>query len=68
MTDHRRARGAARPIAAGPVLIRRECPAIGLRPYLLTLPGYGSYWFRIVPARRKAKNVRLPQPVGASYP
>src|SRR3954463_3779735 len=31
MTDHRRARGAARPIAAGPVLIGRERPAIGLR-------------------------------------
>ena len=26
-------------------------PNIGLRPYLLTLPGYGSYWFSIVPAR-----------------
>ena len=23
-------------------------PNIGLRPYLLTLPGYGSYWFSIV--------------------
>ena len=30
-------------------------PAIGLRPYLLTLPGYGSYWFRIVPARKRAR-------------
>jgi maltose alpha-D-glucosyltransferase / alpha-amylase len=30
-------------------------PAIGLRPYLLTLPGYGSYWFRIVPARRPTR-------------
>ncbi|GIH20781.1 maltose alpha-D-glucosyltransferase [Rugosimonospora africana] len=30
-------------------------PAIGLRPYLLTLPGYGSYWFRIVPSRRHAR-------------
>jgi maltose alpha-D-glucosyltransferase / alpha-amylase len=28
-------------------------PAIGLRPYLLTLPGYGSYWFRIVPSRKR---------------
>ena len=27
-------------------------PNIGLRPYLLTLPGYGSYWFSIVPARQ----------------
>jgi maltose alpha-D-glucosyltransferase/alpha-amylase len=26
-----------------------EFPQIGLRPYLLTLPGYGSYWFSIVP-------------------
>jgi hypothetical protein len=31
-------------------------PAIGLRPYLLTLPGYGSYWFRVVPARRRPRN------------
>jgi maltose alpha-D-glucosyltransferase/alpha-amylase len=31
-------------------------PAIGLRPYLLTLPGYGSYWFRIVPARRRHRS------------
>jgi maltose alpha-D-glucosyltransferase/alpha-amylase len=29
-------------------------PAIGLRPYLLTLPGYGSYWFAITPARQRA--------------
>jgi maltose alpha-D-glucosyltransferase/alpha-amylase len=27
-------------------------PNIGLAPYLLTLPGYGSYWFSIVPARQ----------------
>ncbi|GAB3835724.1 maltose alpha-D-glucosyltransferase [Dactylosporangium cerinum] len=27
-------------------------PSIGRRPYLLTLPGYGSYWFRIVPPGR----------------
>jgi maltose alpha-D-glucosyltransferase/alpha-amylase len=32
-------------------------PAIGLRPYLLTLPGYGSYWFRIVPSRRKPRQM-----------
>jgi maltose alpha-D-glucosyltransferase/alpha-amylase len=25
-------------------------PSIALKPYLLTLPGYGSYWFSIVPA------------------
>jgi maltose alpha-D-glucosyltransferase/alpha-amylase len=24
-------------------------PPIGMAPYLLTLPGYGSYWFRIEP-------------------
>jgi maltose alpha-D-glucosyltransferase/alpha-amylase len=24
-------------------------PAIGMAPYLLTLPGYGTYWFRIEP-------------------
>jgi maltose alpha-D-glucosyltransferase/alpha-amylase len=28
-------------------------PAIGLRPYLLTLPGYGSYLFRLVPPSRR---------------
>jgi maltose alpha-D-glucosyltransferase/alpha-amylase len=27
-------------------------PAVGLRPYLLTLPGYASYWFNVVPSRR----------------
>jgi maltose alpha-D-glucosyltransferase/alpha-amylase len=27
-------------------------PQIGLRPYLLTLPGYGAYWFSISPARQ----------------
>jgi len=31
MADHRHTRGAARPIAASPVLIGRERPAIGLR-------------------------------------
>ena len=31
-------------------------PAIGLRPYLLTLPGYASYWFRITPARRRRRS------------
>ena len=30
-------------------------PNIGLRPYLLTLPGYGSYWFSIVPARQTCR-------------
>jgi maltose alpha-D-glucosyltransferase/alpha-amylase len=42
-------------------------PAIGLRPYLLTLPGYGSYLFRIVPARKRrkvaARHAPLPAPV-----
>jgi maltose alpha-D-glucosyltransferase/alpha-amylase len=40
-------------------------PAIGLRPYLLTLPGYGSYWFRVVPARRRARGRLTP---GAHQP
>jgi maltose alpha-D-glucosyltransferase / alpha-amylase len=31
-----------------------QFPHIGLRPYLLTLPGYGSYWFAITPARQRA--------------
>jgi maltose alpha-D-glucosyltransferase / alpha-amylase len=35
-------------------------PAIGLRPYLLTLPGYGSYWFRIVPSRKRNRQVTVP--------
>ena len=30
-----------------------QFPHIGLRPYLLTLPGYGSYWFAITPARQR---------------
>jgi maltose alpha-D-glucosyltransferase/alpha-amylase len=29
-------------------------PAIGARPYLLTLPAYGFFWFRIEPAREDA--------------
>ena len=33
-------------------------PNIGLRPYLLTLPGYGSYWFSIVPARQTVPRAR----------
>ena len=33
-------------------------PNIGLRPYLLTLPGYGSYWFSIVPARQTVPQAR----------
>lgn len=35
-------------------------PAIGLRPYLLTLPGYGSYWFAITPATRTVPSARRP--------
>jgi maltose alpha-D-glucosyltransferase / alpha-amylase len=38
-------------------------PAIGLRPYLLTLPGYGSYWFRIVPVGRRGR-----RPKAAHHP
>ena len=33
-------------------------PNVGLRPYLLTLPGYGSYWFSIVPARQTVPRAR----------
>ena len=40
-------------------------PAIGLRPYLLTLPGYGSYWFRIVPSRRRPRQVTVPEDRGS---
>ncbi|WP_425553840.1 maltose alpha-D-glucosyltransferase [Dactylosporangium salmoneum] len=32
-------------------------PNIGLRPYLLTLPGHGSYWFRILPPNRRRGSV-----------
>jgi maltose alpha-D-glucosyltransferase/alpha-amylase len=39
-------------------------PNIGLRPYLLTLPGYGSYWFSIVPARQPVPRPRV-APSGA---
>ncbi|WP_327000473.1 maltose alpha-D-glucosyltransferase [Dactylosporangium sp. NBC_01737] len=34
-------------------------PGIGRRPYLLTLPGYGSYWFRIVPPHRNGGGGRV---------
>jgi len=30
-------------------------PPIGMRPYLLTLPGHASYWFRITPASRRSR-------------
>ncbi len=33
-------------------------PNIGLRPYLLTLPGFGSYWFGITPARQSVPRSR----------
>ncbi|MEU0557955.1 maltose alpha-D-glucosyltransferase [Dactylosporangium sp. NPDC006015] len=33
-------------------------PSIGRRPYLLTLPGYGSYWFRIVAPGRNRGGAR----------
>ena len=33
-------------------------PNIELRPYLLTLPGYGSYWFSITPARQQVPQAR----------
>jgi maltose alpha-D-glucosyltransferase/alpha-amylase len=35
-------------------------PQIGLRPYLLTLPGYGSYWFAITPTSRVVPPARRP--------
>jgi maltose alpha-D-glucosyltransferase/alpha-amylase len=45
-----------------------QFPQIGLRPYLLTLPGYGAYWFSItptpkahVPASRRAPAEQLRQ-------
>jgi maltose alpha-D-glucosyltransferase/alpha-amylase len=37
-------------------------PTIGARPYQLTLPGYGSFWFQIavkVPRQRSAPAARL---------
>ncbi|MEV4133775.1 maltose alpha-D-glucosyltransferase [Dactylosporangium sp. NPDC049742] len=33
-------------------------PSIGRRPYLLTLPGHGSYWFRIVAPGRNRGGAR----------
>jgi maltose alpha-D-glucosyltransferase/alpha-amylase len=42
-------------------------PNIGLRPYLLTLPGYGSYWFSITPARQSVPRARR-RPVEAEMP
>ncbi len=42
-------------------------PNIGLRPYLLTLPGYGSYWFSITPARHTLPRSRR-RPVEAELP
>jgi maltose alpha-D-glucosyltransferase/alpha-amylase len=35
-------------------------PAIGLRPYVLTLPGYGFYWLRLVPARPRSRRRSAP--------
>jgi maltose alpha-D-glucosyltransferase/alpha-amylase len=43
-------------------------PNIGLRPYLLTLPGYGSYWFSIVPARQTVSRVRRGKSGGDTVP
>jgi maltose alpha-D-glucosyltransferase / alpha-amylase len=36
-------------------------PAIGLRPYMLSLPGYGSYWFRIVPVPKRRRTPAAPR-------
>jgi maltose alpha-D-glucosyltransferase / alpha-amylase len=30
-------------------------PSIGLRPYLLTLPGHGWYWFRLDPPAHRGR-------------
>jgi len=43
-------------------------PNIGLRPYLLTLPGYGSYWFSIVPARQQVPRSRRATPADETEP
>ncbi len=32
-----------------------EFPSIGMRPYVLALPGYASYWFRILPPRKRKR-------------
>ena len=41
-----------------------QFPQVGLRPYLLTLPGYGSYWFAITPARAHPVPVSRRAPEG----
>jgi maltose alpha-D-glucosyltransferase/alpha-amylase len=33
-------------------------PNIGIHPYILTLPGYGSYWFSVTPARKLVPQAR----------
>jgi hypothetical protein len=43
-------------------------PNIGLRPYLLTLPGYGSYWFSIVPSRASVPRSRRRPGVAEDQP
>jgi maltose alpha-D-glucosyltransferase / alpha-amylase len=48
-----------------------QFPAIGRRPYLLTLPGHGSYWFRITtaPRRQRVRRPRIPaMPADAVVP
>jgi maltose alpha-D-glucosyltransferase/alpha-amylase len=37
-------------------------PPIGDRPYLLTLPAYGFFWFRLEPARAEATDEAQPAP------
>jgi maltose alpha-D-glucosyltransferase/alpha-amylase len=43
-------------------------PNIGLRPYLLTLPGYGSYLFSITPARQPSVPSAQRAPEGVRAP
>jgi maltose alpha-D-glucosyltransferase/alpha-amylase len=42
-------------------------PPIGIRPYLLTLPGHASYWFRITPPSRRGRRTARP-PAGFTQP
>jgi maltose alpha-D-glucosyltransferase/alpha-amylase len=43
-------------------------PNVGLRPYLLTLSGYGSYWFSLVPARQTVSRGRRGKSSGDAVP
>ncbi len=41
---------------------RSVFPPIGEQPYVLSLPGYGFYWFMLEPAREPEPLVRAPAP------